>query len=355
MLRSDRRRPQQQQQNQTTLPPRWQPQLQQPQVVQQPQQMMHQGRYYPPVQTRPQGGSVDGSTHGGHKHRQHHHESHKSLQREGHSHKSSKRGGQRREKHSRDSRRSSRREGSSCQGSESGAWSEEEGYGPSSRTSVCSSTDKVLHFFDDLPDHPGNVQLPPSPPATIADDVTLVADDVGSDSGQSESSTITVLGPGSQPQGYSRSVYRERSVGARSAASLSTASSSEYSDDDESESGDNSAWTDPRDTTLLQNVRMLQDSITASRDHFVKNGPIPFELECHFRQIRSYTTSLESYFNEIEKYHFTEVEPGVVGFSAWSPQRAPAYNSMPAGAVQQIYEPYTIRSPRWNSGGHGGY
>ncbi|KAG6361583.1 hypothetical protein INS49_009810 [Diaporthe citri] len=88
----------------------------------------------------------------------------------------------------------------------------------------------------------------PPPPATIADDVSYMADDVGSDSGQSESSTGTVLGPGIQPpggthhrrpeqppgaSGYQRNVYRERSMGAPSVPAFSTASTSQYGGDDE--------------------------------------------------------------------------------------------------------------------------
>lgn len=279
MSRSDRQGPRQQQpwHSQKMLP-----QLQQPQVVQQQPQMMYPSGHYLPGQTPSQGGSVDGSTHSRHKRRQHRHRSHKSSQHEGNSHKSHEYDGHRRERHRQNSHESSRREGSSCQSSESGAWSEEEGDVLSSRTSVCSSTAKVHKFLNGMRNQDGDMHRPPTP-ATIADDVgsdsgqsesstgtvrprtpdnymhpngditylqTPVsgADDDRSDSGRSRISAATVLGPGIQPlgvtragrpkyppgaSGYPRRVYRERSMGPPSVASFSTASTSQYGGDDE--------------------------------------------------------------------------------------------------------------------------
>lgn len=205
-------------QNQSTLSAHMQPQLQQP------PQAIPQTQHYLPVQaTSQRGSSTDASTYGGHKHGKHRH------------------------KHQRSSRRTEHSDQSSVHSAQSDCFSDS-GQSESSMTTVSSATtfasaNTVLpHARQDYRHLHGDRQSVQEPCPSVSD--------YYSDSGQSESSVRTVLGPGIPPHadpnyghpefsGYPRRSHRRRgnsrasSVATSSVASFSVAPTSEYGGDDE--------------------------------------------------------------------------------------------------------------------------
>lgn len=234
---------------------------------------------------------------------------------------------------------------------------------PSSRTSVCSSTDKVLGYFDGLSNQRGNVELPPSPPATIAGDFPPVADDVGSDSGQSEISTGTVIGPRIQRRGYPTRAYREGYTGPPSVASFRTAATSLYEGDDEvSEYGDDSSVGYGAENERPEYGATMRGLVNDSTDdYFDVDAMEKFlaEINRNVAAIKSdvlYTGAKDAripvWFNTI-KLNLKEFQRSFALFedlfnvgNSTSQQYAPGAVSTPAGAVLQMYEPYTVRDPR---------